>query len=192
MSASHEGIQAQGGWGAPPGGGGYGPPPGGGGFGGPPPGGGGFGGPPGGGGYGPPPGAPPGGFGGPPPGGFGGPPPMGAPMGGGFGGPPPGFGAPGFGPPGMGPGGPPPPDLQGQLNLWFILSILAIFPFSGCCVLGIVATVMMNGAKQAMAQGNYLEAQSKLGTAKILCIIAFVLFGLGTVTRVIGLASGEY
>src|SRR5690349_4195107 len=115
MSASHEGIQAQGGWGAPPGGGGYGPPPGGGGY-----------------------GAPPGGFGGPPPGG------------GGFGGPPGGFGGPGFGPPGggfgAGPGGPPPPELESQLNTWFIVSIVAIF--FGCCLTGIIGTVMMNGAKQ--------------------------------------------
>jgi hypothetical protein len=109
---------------------------------------------------------------------------MGAPMGGGFGGPPPGFGGP------VGPGGPPPPDLQGQLSTWFVISIISIL-FSGCCVLGIVATVMMNGAKTAYAQGNYLEAQSKLGTAKILCIIGFVLLGLSLIGNVLAaIANG--
>lgn len=127
MHATNDAVQAQGGWGPPPGGG-----------------------------YGPPGGAPPGGFGGPPGGGFG------APPGGGFGG---------------GPGGPPPPELQGQLNTWFILSIVSIF--FGCCLGGIIATVMMNGAKQAFAAGNYMEAQSKLGTAKIIVIIGFVLGALG-------------
>ena len=172
MHASHDVIQAQqGGWGPPPGGGGgYGPPPGGGGgYGGPPPGGGGFGGPPpGGGGFG---GPPPGGFGGPPPGGFGGPPP-GAP----YGTPPPGGGF------GAGPGGPPPPDLQGQLNTWFILSIISIF--FGCCLGGLFATFTMNGAKQAFAAGNYMDAQSKLGTAKIVTIISFVIGGLGLIGNI--------
>jgi hypothetical protein len=178
MHASNDAIQAQGGWGPPPGGGGYGPP------GGAPPGG--FGGPPGGG-Y----GAPPGGFGGPPGGGFGGPP------GGGFGGPPGGFGGAPFGAPppggdfgapkgggfGGGPGGPPPPELQGQLNTWFILSITSIF--FGCCLGGILATVLTHGAKQAFAAGNYMEAQSKLGTAKIVVIIGFVLGALGLVGNIL-------
>ena len=181
--SSNEGIQAQGGWGGPPGGGGYGPPPGGGGYG-PPPGGGGYGAPPGGG-Y----GGPPGGGYGPPPGGFGGPP-------GGFGGPPGGFGGPsgvpgGFGGPpgpyGAGPGGPPPPDLEGQLNTWFILSIVGIF--FGCCLTGIIATVMTHGAKQQFAMGNYLEAQSKLGTAKTILIIGFVLGALGILLRIIAAAA---
>ncbi len=177
MHASHDGIQnqiqAQGGWGPPPGGGGYGPPPGGGGYG-PPPGGGGFGAPPGGGGFGAPPGGPP------PGGGWGAPPPGGSP----YGAPPPGggFGAPPGGGFGMGPGGPPPPDLEGQLNTWFILSIVGIF--FGCCLGGIIATIMTHGAKQAFAAGNYMEAQSKLGTAKIILIIGFALGGLGILARI--------
>lgn len=171
MHASNDAVQAQGGWGPPPGGGGYGPP------GGAPPGG--FGGPPGGG-YGAPPGGGGGGFGGPPAGGFGGP-PGGAP----FGAPPPGggFGAPPGGGFGGGPGGPPPPELQSQLNTWFILSIISIF--FGCCLGGIIATVLTHGAKQAFAAGNYMEAQSKLGTAKIVVIIGFVLGALGLIGNIV-------
>ncbi len=188
MLSSHEGIQAQGGWGGPPGGG-YGPPPGGGGPGGgygPPPGGGGFGGPPGGGFGGAPPG---GGYGAPPGGGYGGPPPDGGGFGGppgGFGGAPAGFGGPppgGFGGGGFGPGGPPPPDLQAQLNTWFIVSIVSIF--FGCCIGGIIATVMANGAKDAFAAGDYMGAQSKLGTVKIIVIISFVFGGLSLLANII-------
>ena len=133
--------------------------------------------PGGGGGYGPPSGG--GGFGGPPPGGFGGPPP-GAP----YGTPPPGggFGAPPGGGFGAGPGGPPPPDLQGQLNTWFILSIISIF--FGCCLGGLFATYTANQAKQSFAAGNYMDAQSKLGTAKIVAIISFVIGGLGLIGNI--------
>lgn len=52
-------------------------------------------------------------------------------------------------------------------------------------MIGIVATVMMNNAKTAFAQGNYLEAQSKLGTAKMLCFIGWGLFVLSVIGNII-------
>jgi hypothetical protein len=168
-----------GGYGGPPGGGGYGGPPGGGGYGGPPPGGGGYGGPPpGGGGYGgPPPGG--GGYGGPPGGGYGGP-----PGGGGYG--PPG-GAPPGGPPGY--GGPPGGGfgqgneaLKKKVDLWFILSIVSFF--CGCGLFAIVNIIFANGAKQAFAAGDYATAESKISTARTLCIVGYVLFPILIVLQI--------
>jgi Interferon-induced transmembrane protein len=156
----------------PGGGGGYGGPPGGGapgGYGGPP-----GGGPPGGYGGGPPGGAPPGGYGGGPPG-YG---PPGGPGGygppGGYGGGPPGFGA--------GPGGAAPDDLRKKVDFWFIMSIVSVF--CGCGILGIINIIYANGAKQALAVGDFATASSKIGTAKTLCIIGYVLLPIAIALQI--------
>ncbi len=113
----------------------------------------------------------PGGYG--PPGGMGGPP---APMG------PPG-GAP-MAPPGGMPGGGGPPDLQAHVNKWFNLSILSIF--CGCGLLGLINVYMANQAKQALAQGDVNTAQDKIKLARTLCIVGYVLVGLGVVLGIVG------
>ena len=127
--------------------------------------GGGYGPPPGG--YGPPGGAP-GGYGAPP--GMGGPP--GAPMGPPGGAPmaPPGGGMP----PGMGGGAP--PDLQAHVNKWFNLSILSIF--CGCGMLGLINVYFAYQAKEALGKGDATTAQDKIKTARMLCMVGYVIFGL--------------
>ena len=125
--------------------------------------GGGYGPPPGG--YGPPGGAP-GGYGAPPGGMPGAPmgPPGGAPMA------PPGGGMP----PGMGGGAP--PDLQAHVNKWFNLSILSIF--CGCGLLGLINVYFAHQAKEALKTGDSNSAQEKIKTARLLCIVGYVIFGL--------------
>ncbi len=119
---------------------------------------------------------PPGGYGGPPPGGgFGGPPPgggFGGPPGGGFGGPPPG----GFGGPLMGGGN---EALKGTIDTWMVVSIATIF--CACGILGIIPVILANNAKSAFAAGDYAKAEKDIGTAKLLCILGFVLVIGGTV-----------
>lgn len=130
-----------------------------------------------GGGYGP----PPGGYG-PPGGGYGAPggmpgappgamPPGGAPMG------PPGGGFP----PGPGGGGAP-PDLQAHVNKWFNLSILSIF--CGCGLLGLINVYMAHQAKEALKTGDVNGAQDKIKTARMLCIVGYVLFGLNVLAGI--------
>lgn len=124
-----------------------------------------------GGGYGPPPGGygPPGGA----PGGYGAPPGMpGAPMGPPGGAPmaPPGGGMP----PGMGGGAP--PDLEAHVKKWFTLSIVSIF--CGCGLFGLINVWMAMQAKDAMAKGDAATAADKIKTARMLCIVGYVLFGL--------------
>jgi hypothetical protein len=85
-------------------------------------------------------------------------------------------------PPGGGPmmGGPPggaPPDLQAHVNKWFNLSILSLF--CGCGMLGFVNIYFAHQAKQALQQGDVAGAQEKIKTARMLCIVGYVLFGLG-------------
>jgi hypothetical protein len=92
---------------------------------------------------------------------------------------PPG-GAP-MAPPGGGPmmGGPPggaPPDLQAHVNKWFNLSILSIF--CGCGLLGLINVYFAHQAKQALQQGDVNGAQDKIKTARMLCIVGYVFFGL--------------
>ena len=78
----------------------------------------------------------------------------------------------GFGPPG---------DLQSQINTWFILSIVSIF----CCLLGgIFATVYASQAKTAMSAGNYMDAQSKIGSAKTIALISFAIGLVGIIGRI--------
>ena len=123
-----------------------------------------------GGGYGPPPGGygPPGGQ----PGGYGAPPgpPMGAPPGGMPMGPPPGMGGPPAGAP---------PDLQAYISKWFTLSIVSIF--CGCGLLGLINVFMANQAKEALARGDTTTAMDKIKTARMLCIVGYVLLGLNVV-----------
>ncbi len=75
----------------------------------------------------------------------------------------------------------PPPDLQSQINTWFILSIVSIF---GCLLGGIFATVNASQAKSAMAAGNYVKAQSKIGSAKTVAIISLAIGILGIMGRI--------
>lgn len=134
-----------------------------------------------GGGYGPPPGGygPPGGA----PGGYGAPPGMpGAPMGPPGGAPmaPPGGGMP----PGMGmPGGGGPPDLEAHIKKWFTLSIVSIF--CGCGLLGLINVWMAMQAKDAFAKGDTATAAEKIKTARMLCIVGYVLLGLNVVLGII-------
>ena len=90
------------------------------------------------------------------------------------------------------PGGAPPEQLKKQIDLWFILSIVSLF--CGCGLFGIINIVYANGAKEALAAGDYATAQSKIATAKTLCIIGYVgaalLFGLYLVLIVVAAASG--
>lgn len=146
-------------------------------------------GPPPGGGYGPPgapggyqpPGAPPGGY--PPAGGY---PPPGYPPQGDY--PPPGYpmgppGAPGGGPPRI---GSPDPELEKEISKWFGLSILSIF--CGCGLLGLINVYMAHLAKQALMQGDLSTARDKIKTARLLCIVGYVLFALyflGTIAYVL-------
>ncbi len=136
--------------------------------------GGGYGPPPGG--YGPPGGAP-GGYGAPPgmpgaPPGPMAPPPGGAPMA------PPGGGMP----PGMG-GGAAPPDLQAYVNKWFNLSLLSII--CGCGLLGLINVYFAHQAKQSLAAGNAPDAQAKIKTARMLCIVGYVVFALYVVLGIV-------
>jgi hypothetical protein len=62
------------------------------------------------------------------------------------------------------------------VDLWFILSIVSFF--CGCGILCIIPIIFANGAKQALAAGDYATASSKIGTAKTLCIVGYVLFPL--------------
>jgi hypothetical protein len=92
-------------------------------------------------------------------------------------------GPPGYGPPPMGGMGmgPPPPELQSQINTWFILSIVSIF----CCLIGgIVGIINTSAAKNAMAAGDYMTAQSKLSSAKTWIILSFVLGPIAAVANV--------
>jgi hypothetical protein len=66
-----------------------------------------------------------------------------------------------------------PPELQSKVNLWFILSIVSIFV--GCGLFGIINVIYASGAKSALAAGDFATAQSKIGTAKTLCIIGWVM-----------------
>jgi hypothetical protein len=92
----------------------------------------------------------------------------------------------------MGGMGPPPPELQSQVNTWFVLSIISIV-LCGCVgIPGIVATVNASGAKRAMEVGDYFGAQSKINTAKIWAIIGLVLGGLGILAQVARVASGDF
>lgn len=118
--------------------------------------------------YGPPPGGAPGGWG--QPGGYGGPP-------GGYGMPPPGggYGAP---------QAPVPDDLRQRQTNTFILALVSCF--FGCCALGIPAAVMAHNAKELMDRGDLAGADSKLGTAKVLAIISFCIFGVSMIFRIIG------
>ena len=120
---------------------------------------------------------------GPPPGGYGAPPgaPMGAPPG--AYGPPPG--APGgmpMAPPGGGmmpggaPGGPGGDELKKKVDKWFMLSIVSIF--CGCGLLGLINVFFAHNAKQALQQGDVATAEQKINTAKMLCIVGYVVFGL--------------
>ena len=98
---------------------------------------------------------------------------MGGPPGGAWGQPPQGYGPPmGYGAP-MGPGMAAPPELQSKVNTWFILSIVSIF--CGCGLFGIINVIYASGAKSALATGNFAVAESKINTAKTLCIIGYVM-----------------
>lgn len=68
------------------------------------------------------------------------------------------------------------PELQKRADKWFALSIFSIF--CGCWILGVVALILTSGAKTAIAQGHFADAENKIQTAKILCIIGWSLFGL--------------
>jgi len=73
-------------------------------------------------------------------------------------------------------GGPPggaPPDLQNHVNKWFNLSILSIF--CGCGLLGLINVYFAHQAKQALQQGDVNGAQDKIKTARLLCIVGYVI-----------------
>jgi len=46
--------------------------------------------------------------------------------------------------------------------------------FFGCGILAIVPIMMSNAAKEALRHGDVATAESKIGTARILCILGFV------------------
>jgi hypothetical protein len=75
-------------------------------------------------------------------------------------------------PPGMGGGGAP-PDLQAHVNKWFNLSI-----FCGCGLLGLINVYFAYQAKEALAKGDAMSAQDKIKTARMLCMVGYVIFGL--------------
>jgi hypothetical protein len=105
---------------------------------------------------------------------------MGAP--GGYGPPP---GAPGgmpMAPPGGGmmPGGAPAgggsEELKKKIDKWFILSIVSIF--CGCGLLGLINVFFAHNAKQAFQQGDTATAEQKINTAKLLCMVGYVIMVL--------------
>lgn len=79
-------------------------------------------------------------------------------------------------PPGGTPGGAP-ADLQAHVNKWFMLSIVSIF--CGCGLLGLINVFLANQAKQALAAGDATTAAAKIKTARMLCIVGYVLLVLG-------------
>jgi hypothetical protein len=83
----------------------------------------------------------------------------------------------------------PPPELKSRVDLWFGLSIASVL--FGCCLLGIFAILSAHGARESLARGDFATAESKLGTAKVLTIINFVLFGLGLISRIVLTVIGE-
>jgi hypothetical protein len=91
---------------------------------------------------------------------------------------------PGGGPPMM--GGPANPELEKEVSKWFTLSIVSIF--CGCGLLGLINVYMAHLAKQALAQGDQNTAREKIKTARLLCIVGYVMFGLyflGTIAYVL-------
>jgi len=86
-------------------------------------------------------------------------------------------------PPGMGGGAP--PDLQAHVNKWFNLSLLSII--CGCGILGLINVYFAHQAKQSLQAGNVQDAQDKIKTARLLCIVGYVLFGLNVLA---GIAYG--
>jgi hypothetical protein len=82
----------------------------------------------------------------------------------------------------MGPPGGPPmggganPDLEKEVSKWFTLSIVSIF--CGCGILGLINVYMAHLAKQALAQGDLNTAREKIKTARMLCIVGYVILGL--------------
>ncbi len=73
--------------------------------------------------------------------------------------------------------------LKKKTDLWFILSIVSIF--CGCGLLGIINIFFAHQAKQAYAAGDYATAEKKVGIAKILCIVGYVMFGLAVILNII-------
>ena len=73
-------------------------------------------------------------------------------------------------------GGGGPPDLQAYVQKWFILSIVSIF--CGCGLLGLINVFLANNAKQALAAGDATTAMQKIKTARMLCIVGYVVLGL--------------
>lgn len=113
---------------------------------------------------------PAGGYGSAPPGGQWGQPPQPGPIPqGGWGGPQPG----GYGPPQPAGGA---GDLQQKVDRWFVLSIASLF--LGCGILGIIPILKASSAKDALHRGDYGKAEADIGTAKLLCILGYVAFGL--------------
>lgn len=82
-----------------------------------------------------------------------------------------------------------PPELKSRVDLWFGLSIASVL--FGCCLLGIFAILSAHGAREALQRGDFATAESKVGTAKVLTIINFVLFAFGLVSRIILFSIGE-
>ena len=68
------------------------------------------------------------------------------------------------------------------MNKWFNLSILSIF--CGCGLLGLINVFMAHGAKEALKTGNVQVAQDKIKTARMLCIVGYVLFGLNVLAGI--------
>ena len=67
-------------------------------------------------------------------------------------------------------------ELQSKVDRWFMLSIASLF--LGCGILGIIPIMKANSAKDAMHRQDYARAAGDIGTAKLLCILGFVAFGL--------------
>jgi len=53
------------------------------------------------------------------------------------------------------------------------MSIVSLF--CGCGIFGIINIIMASGAKSALAAGDFATASSKIGTAKTLCIVGYVM-----------------
>jgi len=80
-------------------------------------------------------------------------------------------------------GGGAPPDLQAHVNKWFNLSLLSII--CGCGLLGLINVYFAHQAKEALGKGDAATAQEKIKTARMLCIVGYVLFGLAVVLNIV-------
>jgi hypothetical protein len=63
-------------------------------------------------------------------------------------------------------------ELQKRADKWMIFAIMSLF--CGCGLFGIINIILASGAKTAIQQGQFADAEGKLKTVKILCILGWV------------------